>query len=83
MCLLTDRTVKSARTDVERLCKAIESTSMDLEAAGLTIHLRTAAGVAEGTVTDTLVAEARQALEAALEDPSQRIRSFAELAPAT
>jgi protein tyrosine kinase modulator len=83
LCLLADRTVKSARADVERLCKAIEATSMDLEAAGLTIHLRTAAGMGQGTVTDTLQTEAGQALDAALEDPSQRIRSFADLAPAT
>ena len=83
ICLLADRTVKSARMDVERLCKAIEATSMDLEAAGLTIHLRTAAGMGQGIVIDTLQAEAQQALEAALEDPSQRVHAFADLAPAT
>lgn len=81
--LLSDRTVKSARLDIERLCRTIESTSMDLEAAGLTIHLRTAAGVGQGIVPDTLQSEARLALEAALEDPTQRVHAFADLAPAT
>ena len=82
VCLLSDRTAKLARADVERLCRAIESTSMDLEAAGLTIHLRTAAGMAQGTVTDKIQEQAHQALDAALVDPTQRVRLFADLAPA-